>query len=122
LVQCAQEDIAAAIAGSPAHQSREDAGHKLKSIKDKSDIEVDKECGKVQMDGQQILMNDGQMGDSEIERRGGMIGGDETSGVGYDVMGLGVGDGNMGGDDDDDPGMGYGGNKKPICQSLLDSS
>jgi hypothetical protein len=88
----------------------EDAGHKLKSIEDKSDVKVDGESGEVQMDGQQILVDGGQMGDSEMERGDGMIGGDETGGVGYDVMGLGVGGGDMGGDGDDDPGMGYGEN------------
>jgi hypothetical protein len=74
----------------------EDAGRKLKSIEDKSDVEVDGESGEVQIDGQQILVDGGQMDDSEMERGDGMIGGDETGGVGYHVMGLGVGDSDMG--------------------------
>ena len=41
------------------------------------------------------------------EEGDGIIGGNETSGVGYDVMGLGVGSGNMGGDGDDNSAMGY---------------
>jgi hypothetical protein len=84
--------------------SDEDAGHKYESIKEKSDIQVDRESGEILVDG-------GQIGDSEMERGDSMAGGDVTSGVGYDMMGHGVGDGDMGGDmggdGDGDSGMGY---------------
>jgi len=72
----------------------EDAGHKYVPIKEKSVIRVERESGEILVDG-------GQIGDSEMETGDSMVGDD----VGYDMMGQGVGD--MGGDGDGDPGMGY---------------